>query len=733
MNTIILKIEGMSCSACSLSLEKYLNKQAGICQANVNLVLAQAYIEYNDTLSIKDLEEFIKEAGFKSLGVYDGKEEQQNKKIESIKLTIFGILLVFILYISMGHMLNLPPIFFLNMAKYPITYTICLFILTTIFLIYGLNIIKSGIKNLLHKSPNMDTLVTIGVFSSYLYSIFHMILIILGNTKYVNHLYFESCATIIYFISVGRYIDSRSKEKTKEAIKELVQITPSTAFLKIKNNIKEVSIDSIKTNDILIAKPGMKIAVDGKIVEGTTHLDESFITGEAIPIKKTVNDKVVAGSINQDGYIEYKAEKIGKNSTISEIVRLVVEATNTKAPIAKIADKVCEYFVPSIMIIAVITFISYLILGFSFKDALVSFITVLVVACPCALGLATPLAIVISEGICAKKGILVKSSEILEKAHTVDTIIFDKTGTITYGNLKISKIFNYSNYQDQELITLAASVEKKSSHPISNAFNLYVADHKLKLKDTQDFKNIEGIGLKAKIDNLTIYIGNNKLLTKLNIRNSYQQDEDYLTKTGHSIVYVIGNKKVLGLIGVKDVIRNNAYTTILKLKTMGINMILLTGDNRETAHIIANSVGINEVIANVLPQEKTKIIKELMAKGNTTMMVGDGINDAPSLATADIGVGINSGTDIALNSADVILLHDNLEKIIDLIYISKKTITNIKQNLFWAFFYNICMIPISIGFLKPFNISMNPMLASIAMTISSLTVAFNALRLKKIK
>ena len=729
MKRIILKIGDMSCSACSSGLEKYLNKQDGIISANVNLVLANAMIEYEDNLEIKDLERFIKEAGFKSLGIYKGEEEE--KKVSKTPLIVFGILALLILYISMSHMLYLPSIPFLNMEKYPINYSIFLFILTIPFLIYGFDIFKSGIKNLIHRTPNMDTLVSLGVASSFIFSLFNMIMILLGNKMYVENLYFESCAIIIYFIKLGRYIDKISKSKTKEALKELVQITPSMALLKVNNKEKEVSIDEVKKNDILICKPGMKIAVDGVITSGKSYIDESFITGESIPVKKTIDDKVVAGSINVDGYIEYKAQKIGKNSTISEIVRLVVEATSTKAPIQRIADKVSSYFVPSVMLIAFITFILYLIFNTPFNEAIISFVTVLVVACPCALGLATPLAIVISEGVCAKNGILVKSSETLENANKVDTIVFDKTGTLTYGNLKISKIYNYSNYSDEELIKKVASIETKSTHPIKNAFINYIEERNIKLDEISNFKNISGIGLEANIDKNKIYIGNNKLFKKLKIDNAYTNDEKKLSNLGNSIVYVIENKNVLGLIGVKDIIRDNAKDTIKYLKKLDKKIIMLTGDNENTANIIAQSIGIKDVISNVMPQEKVKVIKNLIKDGNNVMMVGDGINDAPSLVSADIGVSMNSGTDIAADSSDVILMNDDLEKIISLISISKKTISNIKQNLFWAFFYNVCMIPIAIGLLKPFNISMNPMFAGFAMMISSLTVVFNSLRLKK--
>lgn len=728
MKKVILKIEGMSCSACSSGLEKYLNKQIGITNASVNLVLGNALIEYEDNLTIEDLRKMIKEAGFSSPGIYVEDAEEKNKNQKTI-LIIFGFLSVLVLYISMSHMIHLPVIPFLHMIDYPINYSICLLILAIPYLFYGLDIFKNGYKNLIHKTPNMDTLVSIGVLSSFLYSVFGTIMILIGRHEYVESLYFESACIVLFFIKLGRFIDSNMKEKTKEAIKDLVQITPAKALLKTKDGELEVTLDEIKTGDILICKPGMKVAVDGTITDGSSHFDESFITGESIPVKKERQAKVVAGSLNIDGYVEYQAEKIGKDSTISEIVRLVIEATNTKAPISKTADKLSGIFVPSIMIISIITLMIYLELGYSINVAFTHFVTVLVVACPCALGLATPLAIVVSVGICAKNGILIKKSETLENAHKVDTIVFDKTGTLTYGNLLVSKVYNYSTYSEKELLKIVASLESKSTHPIASAFK---ANHN-KLLEIKDFENIQGLGLTASMNNQKYYVGNNKIVSKLKIKNEYEKEERSLQKNGNSIVYVIENRKIIALIGVKDIIRDNAKNIIKELKKLNKEVMMLTGDNPLTANIIAQELGINEVIANVLPQDKTNKVKELMQSGKNVMMVGDGINDAPSLATAHIGVSISSGTDIANNSADIILMSNNLISLLDLIKISKKTIRNIKQNLFWAFFYNICMIPIAAGLLAKWNISMNPMIAGFAMTISSLTVVFNALRLKTIK
>lgn len=731
MKKIILKIEGMTCSACSSSLEKYLLKQEGIDDALVNLVMSSASITYEDNITIEDLNRFVSEAGFKSLGLYNENEDKDNNKTKYF--VVNGILALLVLYISMSHMIHLPVIPFLDMTNYPVNYSVCLFIFSLYFIYFGRDIIISGIKNIKYKSPNMDTLVTLGVVSSFIFSTFNMIMILKGNNEYVENLYFESVCIILYLIKFGRYIDGISKEKTKDTIKGLVTITPNKAILFINNKEKKVSIDEVKKGDILIVKPGNRFAVDGVIVKGSTHVDESFISGESIPIKKSINDKVVAGSINLDGEVLYKAENIGRDSTISEIVRLVVEATNTKAPIARIADKVSGIFVPVVIFIALLTLIIHLILGASFNESIVYFVTVLVCACPCALGLATPLAIVVSEGLCAKNGILVKKSEILENVNKIDVIVFDKTGTLTYGNLRISKIINKSNYSDNDLIEIVSSLENKTAHPIASSFKEYSKTNNLKSLDVDDFKNIAGIGLSGTINDKSYLVGNNKLFDKYKINNNMLREEKKLSLDGNSIVYVIEDKKVIGLIGVKDIIRDNAKDVINKLKSIDKRIIMLTGDNEITADIIAKSIGIKEVIANVSPKDKSNKIKELKNKGFKVMMVGDGINDAPSLSLADIGVSLNSAIDIAVDSADVILMRNDLNSIYNLFDIGKRTLGNIKENLFWAFFYNACMIPISCGLFKFINITMNPMIAGLAMTLSSFTVIINALRLKRWK
>ena len=731
MKKIILSIEGMTCSACSNGLEKYLNKQDGIKQASVNLVMANASIEYDEKkLNIDNLNEFVKKAGFKSLGEFKEIKIEGKSKKEKIIFIIFTILAIIFMYIAMGHMVNLPTLEIIDVNKNPIGYTICLFIFSILFIIYGFDVLKNGYKNLIHKTPNMDTLVGIGVLSSFIYSIYSMFLIIRGETHAVHNLYFESAAMVIYFVKLGRYLDGISKDKTKEAIQKLVKITPESATIKVDGKEKTVTIDEVKKGDIVVSKPGERISVDGKILEGKAHLDESFITGESKPASKSKGEKVIAGSINYDGYIEYEAEKIGKESTISEIVKLVVEASNTKAPIAKVADKVSSYFVPIVIVLGILIFLAYLILGYDFSESLIVFVTILVVACPCSLGLATPLAIVVSEGLCANNGILVKKSEILENAQKINTVVFDKTGTLTYGTLKISEIKNYTEMEDKELLQIVGSIERKSSHPIAKAFTEYLKENKLEFLEVKEFGNVSGYGIIGKVNNKKMIIGNAKILKSFDIENTYEEDEKNLAQKGNSIVYVVQENKIIALIGVNDIIRENAKEVIQELNKNKIETIMLTGDNKETAEKIAEDLGITKIISNVLPSEKTQEIKKLKQENKKVMMCGDGINDSPALATAEIGVSVKSGTDIAMDSSDVILTRNSLDSILKLINISKKTMRIIKQNLFWAFFYNTLMIPIAMGILKPFGISINPMIASLAMVISSLTVILNTLRLK---
>ena len=724
MKKIVLRIGGMTCSACSSGLEKYLSRQEGVSSASVNLVLSLATIEY-ENLSKKDLERFVKEAGFQSLGEFKGVEDLESKKEDKTKYIVLGILILIMMYLGMGEMLGLPTIPFLNM-DYPVLLSSVLLLITIVYLIFGFDILKSGFTNLIHRMPNMDTLVLFSVFFSLAYSLFGYVQIILGNLSYMHHLYFESAAMVLYFVKLGRYIESFSKDQTKSAIRKLVQITPSKAIVKDGEKLTEVTIDEVSTGDTLVCRAGDKVAVDGTVTSGKTYVDESFITGESAPVLKTSGSKVIAGSICYDGYIEYSAEKIGKESTISEIVTMVVDATNTKSKVQKMADRISGYFVPIILAIAIVTFILSYLLGCSFSVSFTHFVTVLVVACPCALGLAVPLVVVVSNGLCAEKGLFLRNGEVLERAKTIDTIVLDKTGTLTQGKLRVYEFQNDSNLTDAEFLNVVANLESFSSHPIHTAFDV------TKKLDVSHFEELSGMGILAKIND-EYYLGNHKILTRLKLKNRYQTKEDDYSKAGCSIIYVVQNKKLIGIIGVKDTVREESKEAIREFKRRGIDVVMLTGDHEGVANQIAKEVGIRHVISDVLPKEKASYIEKLKQDGNRVIMVGDGINDAPALVASSIGISINQGTDVAMDSADVILMNNNLSNIIDFIDISKQSYHIIWQNLFWAFFYNALMIPIAAGFLSPLGITMNPMVASIAMTISSLTVVMNSLRLRRWK
>ena len=544
-----------------------------------------ANIEYDDNkLNLEQIEKFVEKAGFKSLGIDNFKKEEKRKSNEKYKLIGITVISLLVLYISMSHMVGLPVIPFLNMMEYPVNYAISLLILTVIVMIFGRDILKNGYKNLIHKTPNMDTLVMIGVIASFAYSLYGTARILTGSTEYVEKLYFESAAIVIFFIKMGKFIENKNKDKTKEALQALMSITPNDAVIIRKGNEIKVTIDEIQKGDIVICKPGEKIAVDGEVVEGTTHINEAFITGESTPVKKETGAKVIAGSINFEGTIKYRAEKIGRESTVSEIVRLVANATSTKAPIAKVADKISGVFVPTILVIAGIAFIVWYIISKDIAFAINIFVSILVVACPCSLGLATPLAIVIASGNASKKGILIKQSEALENSHKVKTICFDKTGTLTKGVLSVSKIYNYTDLSDTELLKDIASIEKKSEHPIAMAIVDKAIEEKIELEDVKSFKAIPGFGLEAstKEDNKYL-IGNRKLMEQNNIAISSVQDEEDLINEGNSILFVAKNEKIVALIGVKDVLKDNVVEVIEKLKKQNIEVVMLTGDNEKTA------------------------------------------------------------------------------------------------------------------------------------------------------
>ena len=716
MKNIILNVGGMTCSGCSAGLEKYLNKQDGIFSASVNLVLATVKIEYDENLlDVNKLNKFIGEAGFTSYG----EEYNKNKRRpERLVLLIYTVLTILLMYISMGNMFKITMPNIINMHFNPIIYSISLAAITFLYFIYGFDIIKSGIKNLVHRMPNMDSLIMIGVIVNYLYSLFNMILVFKGDMNGLHHLYFEASAMTILFVKIGRFIDKNNRIKATDAVRGLVSVTPKKAVKLVDGEEKTVTINEISKGDIIVCRPGEKIAVDGIVRKGRTNINEALITGESKPVHKEVGDEVIAGSINCNGYIEYEAVRIGRETNISNIVKMVVEATNSKTEIQKFVDKVSGIFVPVIFILAVLASILNFVIIKDISIAVNVFVTVLVVACPCALGIATPLAMVVSIGKLSRNGIFIKSSESLEILNGIKNIVFDKTGTLTNGKFSVVD----KNISDENMQILQ-NIEFNSKHPIAQSICEFSDFNKI---EVTNFREIEGYGLQADIGNITYYVGSSKFVKEQCINNIYENDEERFLSKGYTIVYLFNNDGVLGIVGLADTVKDGVKELIQELKNMNKNIYMLTGDNEAAAKIIANEIGIDNVESNLTPKQKLVYVSNMNDDTNSVMMVGDGINDSPSLKAAAIGVSVEGGSDISADSSDIILMNSNIGIISLLLKVGKKTNRIIKQNLFWAVFYNCLMIVIATGLLP---IHINPMIASMAMMMSSLMVVFNSLRL----
>ena len=716
MKNIILNVGGMTCSGCSAGLEKYLNKQDGIFSASVNLVLATVKIEYDENLlDVNKLNKFIEEAGFISYG----EEYNKNKrKPERFVLLIYTVLTILLMYISMGNMFKIKMPNIIDMHSNPIIYAVSLAVITFLYFIYGFDIIKSGIKNLVNKMPNMDSLIMIGVIVNYLYSLFNMILVFKGDMNGLHHLYFEASAMTILFVKIGRFIDKNNRIKATDAVKGLVSVTPKNAVKLVDGEEKTVTINEISKGDIIVCRPGEKIAVDGIVRKGRTNINEALITGESKPVHKEIGDEVIAGSINCNGYIEYEAVRIGRETNISNIVKMVVEATNSKTEIQKFVDKVSGIFVPAIFIIAVLASILNFVIIRDISIAVNVFVTVLVVACPCALGIATPLAMVVSIGKLSRNGIFIKSSESLEILKGIKNIVFDKTGTLTNGKFSVVD----KNISDENMQILQ-SIEFNSKHPIAQSICEYSDFNKI---EVTNFREIEGYGVQADIGNSTYYVGSSKFVKEQCINNIYCNDEEKFLSNGYTIVYLFNNDGVLGIVGLADTVKDGVKELIQELKNMNKNIYMLTGDNEAAAKIIANEIGIDNVESNLTPKQKLVYVSNMNDDTNSVMMVGDGINDSPSLKSAAIGVSVEGGSDVSADSSDIILMNSNIGIISLLLKVGKKTNRIIKQNLFWAVFYNCLMIVVATGLLP---IHINPMIASMAMMMSSLMVVFNSLRL----
>ncbi|KXZ39892.1 Cu+-exporting ATPase [Alkalithermobacter thermoalcaliphilus JW-YL-7 = DSM 7308] len=743
---ISIPIQGMSCSSCAKALENEIRKIYGVEKVHVNFATEKANITYeSDKVRLSKIKQIIINAGYKPLDIEknDSIDDDKKRKEKEIKLFWYKFIVSIIFttplfYISMVPMIpwiNAPLPIWISHKHGALNNAIAQIILTTPVVIAGYKFYTVGFKAILRKSPNMDSLIAIGTSAAIIYSSYATYRIIIGDTHYVHNLYFETAAMIVTLVLLGKALEAVSKGKTSEAIKKLMGLAPKTATVIHGSDEIEIPIEEVEVGDIILVRPGEKIPVDGQIIEGSTSIDESMITGESIPIEKTIGDKVVGASINKHGLIKVKATKVGEDTALSQIIKLVEDAQGSKAPIAQLGDIVSSYFVPVVFFIAVISGISWYLTGQDIVFSLKIFISVLVIACPCALGLATPTAIMVGTGKGAEYGILIKSGEALEITHKVDTIVFDKTGTITEGRPTVTDIITVDWIDEKDLLQLVASAEKGSEHPLGEAIVKYATENNIQLLNVNEFKAVPGHGIEANVSGRNIILGNKKFMKDKNVDiNKIEEKAEKLAQEGKTPMYVALNGKVAGIIAVADIIKHNSKEAIRKLKNMGIEVIMLTGDNYKTAKAIASQVGIDKVLAEVIPQEKANEIKKLQNQGKKVAMVGDGINDAPALAQADIGIAIGSGTDIAIESADIVLIKSDIDDVITAIQLSKNTIRNIKQNLFWAFAYNVAGIPLAAGVLYAFGgPQLNPMFAAAAMSLSSVSVLMNALRLKSFK
>ena len=733
-------VTGMSCASCANAVEKALNKNNDI-NASVNFATEKLNIEYDEKkYNFDKIREIVESAGYGLVEdmIEDKKMELYQEKIKSLKnrLILAIIFVVPLLYISMGHMLGAVLPEFLNPKVNPLNFALAQFVLTLPIIYAGRDFFLHGFKNLVRKSPTMDSLIAIGATAAVLYGIYATFRIVTVDPEAHMDLYYETAGTIITLILFGKLLEAKTKGQTSSSIKKLIGLQPKKAKIIENGAEKEVLIENLKVGDIVIVKPGEKIAVDGRIVEGATSIDESMLTGESLPVSKKVGDKVVGGSINKNGSIRFEATEIGKNTVLSQIIKLVEEAQGSKAPISRMADIVSAYFVPIVIGIAIITGIAWFLSGSGLVTALSFFIAILVIACPCALGLATPTSIMVGTGKGAENGILIKSGEALETAHKIKTVVFDKTGTITKGKPVLTDLIAYGKYNENELLKIAASVENDSEHPLAEAIVNKAKEKNIEIKRYEKFRAMPGYGIRAIFEGKEVQIGNRKLMEnrKINVEIS-QKDYDILSNEGKTPMYISIDNELAGLVAVADVIKETSKEAVEKLKKMGIKTIMLTGDNEKTAKFISKQVGIDDVISEVLPYQKSQKVKELQEKDEFVAMVGDGINDSPALAQANVGIAIGNGTDVAIESADIVLIRNDLRDVAGAISLSKATITNIKENLFWALFYNVLGIPFAAGIFYAFfnGPKLDPMIAAFAMSFSSVSVLGNALRLKFFK
>lgn len=743
-------VTGMTCSACSAHVEKSVSKLVGEGNVTVSLLTNSMQVECDDKkVSDDEIIKAVEDAGYGAAvaGAVKSSEKKESVVDNELKemktrLIVSFIFLIPLMYVSMGSMVGLPQPSFLSGHGNAVSFAFTQFLMCLPILYVNRKYFQVGFKTLWHRAPNMDSLIAVGSTAALVYGIFAIYRMSyglgVGNEelvmKYHMDLYFESAVMILTLITLGKYLETRSRRKTSEAISKLTELAPETAVIETENGEKEIPIEQLAIGDIVIVKPGVRIPADGTVVDGTSAVDESALTGESIPVEKAVGDKIIAASINKNGFLKFKAEKVGSETTLAQIIQLVEDASASKAPIAKLADKIAGVFVPIVMVIAIITAVAWLALGYEFEFALSCAISVLVISCPCALGLATPVAIMVGTGKGAENGILIKSAEALETLHLVKTVIMDKTGTITEGKPVVTDILS-DGISEDELLKIAASVEKPSEHPLAGAIIEAAEEKNIALKEINEFTAVSGRGIIAESDGKTIYAGNKKMMDENGISsNGFEDKEKKLSEEGKTVLYFAEKDKILGIIAVQDIPKQTSKAAIRQFKKLGIDVVMLTGDNKRTAEAIAKNLGITNVVAEVMPQDKEAVVRSFQEEGGKTAMIGDGINDAPALARADVGVAIGAGTDVAIESADIVLMKSDLMDAVTAVKLSRATIKNVKENLFWAFFYNTICIPLAAGLWYPmFGIKLNPMIGAAAMSLSSVCVVTNALRLKLFK
>lgn len=733
-------ITGMTCASCVQTVEKATRKLDGVMSANVNLATEKMEVTYDPaSVSVSDITQAVSHAGYEAHedGSINDDTDKKQQKIKSMWTRLWSSVAFTLplFYISMGPMVGLPLPEIIDPTVNPVWFSLIQFLLTLPVVIFGWKFYSVGYKTLFRGHPNMDSLVALGTSAAFVYSVGATIAIWFGHSSYADSLYYESAAVILTLITLGKYLETRSMGKTSEAIEKLMGLAPKKAIVVRNREEVEISVDEVAIGDTVIVKPGEKIPVDGVVLEGKTSVDESMLTGESIPVEKNAGENVIGASINKNGTIQYQATKVGKDTALSQIIQLVEDAQGSKAPIAKMADIISGYFVPIVIGIAIVSGLAWYFGGQTGLFALTITISVLVIACPCALGLATPTAIMVGTGKGAENGVLIKGGGALETTHKVQTIVFDKTGTITEGKPQVTDIFTENGVSETELLQLTASAEKGSEHPLGEAIVKKAENKGLDLMKLENFDAIAGHGIEVTVDGKTVLAGNQKLMDDRNISlRKLASTSDELADQGKTPMYIAINNKIAGIIAVADTVKENSRKAIEKLHNMGIEVAMITGDNKGTAEAIAKQVGIDRVLSEVLPEDKANEVKKLQEEGKKVSMVGDGINDAPALAQADIGIAIGSGTDVAMESADIVLMRSDLMDVPTAVELSQSTIRNIKQNLFWAFAYNVLGIPFAMGILYLLGGPLlNPMVAGAAMSLSSVSVLVNALRLKRFK